>query len=177
MSSTNLGGLLTRAASSVVNSIRLAGMHGHLRRIRYARRILRLLRTFEKPGCGSRCIAYLRNIDPAVFEELVLTALEDAGGFVLRNRRYTGDGGIDGRVWLPGCGWFAVQAKRYSSHVCADHVRSFALLVHNEGYGAGFFVHTGRSGAAVYANLRTQNVRLVSGDRLVQLLLRGTIDV
>lgn len=47
-------------------------------------------------------IAYLRRIDPLVFEELVLSALARRGYAILRNERYSGDGGIDGRVWING---------------------------------------------------------------------------
>src|SRR3546814_11160707 len=42
--------------------------------------------------------ARLRAMDPLAFEELLLEAFERRGHRVIRNRRYTGDGGIDGEV-------------------------------------------------------------------------------
>lgn len=53
------------------------------------------------PHFGQK-IAYLRKIDPFVFEELLLEGFERRGFEVIRNRRYTGDGGIDGRVKIDG---------------------------------------------------------------------------
>ncbi|WP_192840691.1 restriction endonuclease, partial [Enterobacter hormaechei] len=41
---------------------------------------------------------YLRKIDPFVFEELLLEGFEAHGFRTIRNKRYTGDGGIDGQV-------------------------------------------------------------------------------
>ncbi|MEX6059375.1 restriction endonuclease [Enterobacter hormaechei] len=41
-------------------------------------------------------INYLRKIDPFVFEELLLEGFEAHGFRTIRNKRYTGDGGIDG---------------------------------------------------------------------------------
>jgi restriction system protein len=54
----------------------------------------------------------------------VLSAFEDAGCLILRNRRYTSDGGIDGRLWWPGCGWrtVALQCKRYAIAIALAHV-------------------------------------------------------
>nr|WP_306670548.1 restriction endonuclease [Acidithiobacillus ferrooxidans] len=46
----------------------------------------------------ARRIAYLRKIDPLVFEELVLDAFQKEGWLVQRSTRYSGDGGIDGRI-------------------------------------------------------------------------------
>ncbi len=45
------------------------------------------------PHFGQK-IAYLRKIDPFVFEELLLEGFERRGFEVIRNRRYTGDGGL-----------------------------------------------------------------------------------
>ena len=57
-------------------------------------------------------MAYLRKINPYVFEELVLDGFRSKGYGVKRNRRYSGDGGIDGRVYLDGKEYL-VQCKRY----------------------------------------------------------------
>ena len=55
---------------------------------------------------------YLRKINPYVFEELLLLAFERRGMRVIRNSRYSGDGGLDGQVLIDGERWL-IQAKRY----------------------------------------------------------------
>lgn len=47
----------------------------------------------------------------------------------LRGKRYSGDGGADGTVWLPGRGWYAVQAKRLRHHVSLAHVCAFGDVI------------------------------------------------
>lgn len=62
----------------------------HLWRRQAAKRVITKLQQIE--GFGPR-LAYLRKIDPFVFEELVLEGFERRGCKVRRNKRYTGDGG------------------------------------------------------------------------------------
>nr|WP_308597926.1 restriction endonuclease [Massilia sp. BJB1822] len=161
-----------RIASRLVNALRLVRLPLHRRNVRRSRAVLRTVRGFTGPGRAGRCLCYLRRVDPLLFEEVVLSMLEDAGLFVLRNRRYTGDGGVDGAVWMPGRGWYAVQVKRYRNHICERHVGQFAEVVRRQGYAGGLFVHTGRSGAAVYSHLVAGKIILVSGATLVRLALR-----
>ena len=170
-SSRGVSGMLVRCASQLLNAVRLRRLTEHRRRIAQSRAVLRAVRQFRGDGYAARCLAYLRSVDPLVFEEVVLSALEDAGLFVLRNQRYSGDGGIDGRVWLPGQGWYAVQSKRYGGHVNHHHVAAFGEAICRHGFGAGLFLHTGRSGAAVYPHLTKSKVVLVSGASLVKLVL------
>lgn len=170
-SSRGVSGMLVRCASQLLNAVRLRRLTEHRRRIAQSRAVLRAVRQFTGEGYAARCLAYLRSVDPLVFEEVVLSALEDAGLFVLRNQRYSGDGGIDGRVWLPGQGWYAVQSKRYGGHVNHHHVAAFGEAICHHGFGAGLFLHTGRSGAAVYPHLTKSKVVLVSGASLVKLVL------
>ena len=169
--SRGVSGMLFRCASQLFNAVRLRRLPDHRRRVSQSRAVLRAVRQFTGEGYAARCLAYLRSVDPLVFEEVVLSALEDAGLFVLRNPRYSGDGGIDGKVWLPGHGWCAVQSKRYGGHVNHHHVAAFGEAICHHGVGAGLFLHTGRSGAAVYPHLARSNVVLVSGASLVQLVL------
>ena len=108
-------------------------------------------------------------MDPLAFEELLLTCFEMRGHEVVRNRRYTGDGGIDGRVVLHGVIWL-IQAKRYDSAVRPEHVRSFAALRARQRQ-PGLFVHTGRTGGMSRDALAGQSrVEILSGGRLVALL-------
>jgi len=130
-------------------------------------------------SAAARAFGYLRKVDPLVCEEVVLSALEDAGALVLRNRRYTGDGGIDGRCWLPGCGFglHAVQVKRYDSAITPSHVANLGDLVVRQRHAGGLFVHCGRTGPASYAALRGTGLLLVSGEGLVRLLVGRELPV
>src|SRR3546814_1841072 len=66
-------------------------------------------------------------MEPLAFEELLLECFERRAIQVVRNRRYTGDGGIDGKVKI--CGWvWLVQAKRYADTIRPEHVEAFAQL-------------------------------------------------
>lgn len=123
----------------------------------------------------AQIIAYLKKIDPLVFEELILTSI-DIGNpdfKVVRNTHYTGDGGADGMFNLP-CGQLVyIQAKRYLNHINAAHVNDFTRLMVGGG-AMGLFVHTGRTGALAkkYAADNPQ-MRMISGSKLVELIKYG----
>lgn len=139
----------------------------HKRRIRAARRVLAKIGDWEAP----RIFGYLRKIDPLSFEELTLEAFRRSGYRIKRGRRYSGDGGIDGHVWADGA-WAPVQCKRYAAHINHAHVAAFAALVRRRG-GTGFFVHTGRTGAAARDDASGTGIRMVSGQRLIDLVRCG----
>jgi len=157
--------------SRFVNILRLRARPAHRANVRRSRKVLRTLRSFVGNGCAARSLAYLRRIEPLIFEEVIMSALEDAGVLVLRSRRYSGDGGIDGSFWSPEAGWYAVQVKRYSGHINRQHVNEFTNAVRRSRYAAGMFAHTGRSGAGVYEFLPGSEIILLSGDCLIQLIV------
>jgi restriction system protein len=99
----------------------------------------------ENPQPLPFVLAYLRKIDPFVFEELLLTCFERQGFTIRRNERYTGDGGLDGRVWLHG-ELYLIQAKRYKDSINPVHLEEFGRLIQSRGAAGGYFVHTGRTG-------------------------------
>jgi len=162
-----LSKLAIRAASMLFNCIRLRTMRNHQRRVRQARRALRTLQAMQGEHAEARLFAYLRKVDPLAFKELVLCALEHVGAFVVRNMRYTGDGGLDGRAWVPGGGWCAIQIKRYGAHISHEHVAAFGKTLSKARCDVGLFIHTGRTGAAVYQHLLDRRIVLVSGRRLI----------
>lgn len=196
--------LLTRAASRLVNHVRLLGRPSHHRRIRSAKNSLITLRSIrgakqlpngDSITASQRAFGYLRKLHSAVFEEAILTSLETAGYFVLRNKAYTNDGGLDGQFWHPDIGWVAIQAKRYSAHITASHVRDFGDLLADKKFKAGIFVHSGRTGegsrehARVSASSAAQGtgaifgfgqragrpIVFVSGQGLVDLMRTGAL--
>lgn len=127
-----------------------------------------LMRLPELSSDGAR-LNYLRKINPYVFEELLLLALEKQGLDVIRNNSYSGDGGLDGQVFIDGKRWL-IQAKRYSRSISPQHIREFGELLAREGC-CGFFIHTGRTGRKSVNDLQCwRTMQLVNGQRLLNLL-------
>jgi len=159
-----------RVTSMLFNWARLRGLPDHQRRVRQARRALRTIRALQGTAVEARLFSYLRKVEPLVFEELVLCAIEQTGALVVRNLRYSGDGGIDGRAWIPSTGWCAIQTKRYGSHISRDHVAAFGDTLTRTRCKRGLFIHCGRTGLAVYQHLADRRIVLVSGQRLAALI-------
>ena len=141
------------------------GKLSHTRRIKAARRVLKKLRTIDHP---SGQFAYLRKVDPFVFEELILEAFNRGGLKIKRNRRYTGDGGIDGKVKINGR-YVLIQAKRYSGYINNNHVTLFSKLCKDKRQ-LGLFIHTGKTGKGSY-HQQSGEVDIVSGSRMLDLIL------
>ncbi|MFN3071304.1 MULTISPECIES: restriction endonuclease [Serratia] len=138
----------------------------HRRKIRQAGRVLAKLNEIPHPG---QRLTYLRKIDPYAFEELLLEVFERRGFTIQRNKRYSGDGGIDGKVWHDGELYF-IQAKRYSNQINKRHVQDFIELI--EVFQCkGLFCHTGRtsSGSKDLVNGHS-NIFMLSGSRLLDFI-------
>ncbi len=173
---------LNRIASLVHNWFRLIGKSDHGYMIRQAVKVLAKIEAIAQQHPNEndhrpRIIGYLRKIDPTVFEEAILTAVERGDVRVTRNTRYSGDGGVDGRFHVSR-GTVLVQAKRYQTSINPAHVSDFYRVVWQEpGAVYGLFVHTGRTGPMSQQLARGQNiVSMVSGGLLVDLLL-GKLNV
>ncbi|MBV6695253.1 restriction endonuclease [Serratia quinivorans] len=138
----------------------------HRRKIRQAGRVLAKLDDIPHPG---QRLAYLRKIDPYTFEELLLEVFERRGFKIQRNKRYSGDGGLDGKVW---CNdeLYLIQAKRYSNQINKRHVEDFIELI--EVFQCrGIFCHTGRtsSGSKNLVNSHPK-ILMLSGSRLLDFI-------
>lgn len=132
-----------------------------------ARKILKDIQSKERPD--GQIINYLRTINPYVFEELVLSAFEKSGYTIKRNKRYSGDGGIDGRMSRDGTKYL-IQCKRYRWNIHQSDVEEFDELCEKK-KTKGFFVHTGKTGdGARQAAQWSDNVTIISGSKLVRLL-------
>lgn len=143
----------------------LIGNPRHFFNVRKASRSLKTLRAIDDPA---RQFGYLRCVDPFVFEEMILTALQEMGHGIRRSRRYTGDGGIDGRAIING-EKVLIQAKRYRQHITAEHVSAFAHLCRRSGK-KGIFIHTGKTGKQSWVNGAEGHIDIVSGSRMLNLL-------
>ncbi|WP_413715447.1 restriction endonuclease [Serratia ureilytica] len=114
-------------------------------------------------------LTYLRKINPYVFEELLLLAFELQGYAIARNASYSGDGGLDGTVFIAGRTYF-IQAKRYGKAITPSHIRDFGALL-QDARCEGFFIHTGRTGQLSRTLLQAYpQVHLISGQKLLALL-------
>ncbi|MGD9369229.1 MAG: restriction endonuclease, partial [Desulfobacteraceae bacterium] len=143
----------------------------HRKNIQKAQKLKEMFRSWKPPGLEARILSYARKIDPLVFEELILSSLQDAGAKIQRNYRYTGDGGIDGVFHINGDRWF-MQAKRYSSSTVPEHVMDFVRKCNGT---PGIFVHTGRTGPKSYTYAKiNRNIKIISGSRLVRLILNSS---
>lgn len=141
----------------------------HFYNYRKARKLSRKINKNDFVNDGA-LISYLRKIDPFVFEELLLFTYKKRGYRIYRNKRYTGDGGIDGKVKIDGQVYF-LQAKRYQQYINLQHVKDFNTLCRcfNK---YGFFIHTGKTGKASAEISRNQysNIQIISGQKLIDLL-------
>ncbi|WP_275372381.1 restriction endonuclease [Xenorhabdus bovienii] len=131
-----------------------------------AKKILKKLPSLSNNGSRMN---YLRKINPYVFEELLLLAFKNQGFKIQRNKSYSEDGGLDGKVWIDGrC--FLIQAKRYGQAINSQHVEEFGKLLQKIKC-EGFFIHTGRTGEkSVYQCHRYTAIHMISGKKLLDLL-------
>lgn len=145
-------------------------------RVKKAKEILIKLRNFEDENKEIRILSYLRKIDPFVFEEMLLTCFKERGLKIKRNKRYTGDGGIDGRIWIKRKMYF-IQAKRYKSYINKKHVEDFINLCQKK-KKKGLFIHTGKTGAkSKELFYQSNDIYVISGNLLISLILKRSISL
>lgn len=140
------------------------GRHRH-----YQKKAARALTRLPQLRDDAARMVWLRKMNPYVFEEMLLTALARQGLRIRRNTTYSGDGGVDGQVWINGHRWL-IQAKRYGATISAAHVSALGQLAEKEGC-RGLFIHTGRTGDVSRDTFRCYpGLSLVSGQTLLMLL-------
>lgn len=114
-------------------------------------------------------LSYLRKINPFVFEELILYCFKKEGYKVYYNKRYTGDGGIDGKVKINGKVRL-IQDKRYTGYVNKEHIRKFNELCLNKNT-YGYFIHTGKTGEGIQAvQSEFPAITVISGKNLIDFI-------
>ncbi|WP_282677454.1 restriction endonuclease [Serratia marcescens] len=175
MANPVLAVLLTGLFIAVMAGLNLRGRESASvrRHRRYRATAARVLQRLPQLGGNGQRLAYLRKINPYVFEELLLLAFERQGYAVIRNTSYSGDGGLDGQVIIEGKTYF-IQAKRYGRAITPSHIKSFGALLRHH-HCQGFFIHTGRTGQLSHALLQNHpHVHLVSGQKLLAFLAGNT---
>lgn len=159
--------LITFVVAAILMLIFKRSKRKHRYNRRTGTRVLKKISSFSYDG---QRINYLRKIDPFVFEELLLDAFKQNGYSIQRNKRYTGDGGIDGIVYNKQGHKFLIQAKRYKNTISSKHVADFSHLIKQRNAYGGFFVHTGRTPKTLFG--RYPNVRIISGSSLINLIMK-----
>ena len=133
-----------------------------------SRKMLKTLQTINPKSERRRMFQTMRGLDPFVFEEMILDAFKARGIRIIRNKRYIGDGGLDGQCVI-GKKRVLIQAKRYKDYIKPDHVREFIALC-NRWNALGLFVHTGKTGPSSKRLIDEHNhIDMVSGQKLLRL--------
>lgn len=156
--------------SKVFNFFRLFGKIRHKIRIKKAKKISKKLLEIKRNNNNYKAISfgYLRKINPFVFEELVLSSIENQGKIIKRNKSYSKDGGLDGIFYDKKYGKILVQSKRYKSYISKKHVEEFLNIVNKNNY-KGVFIHTGKTGKYTKV-LEDNNVCFISGENLIDII-------
>jgi restriction system protein len=169
--------LVLLAVALVLLALFLRRFHFPLRhrwRRRQARVMAQQLRGRDRLQPPQLLYARLRSMDPLAFEELLLESFERRGFRVIRNHRYTGDGGVDGKVMIDGALWL-IQAKRYTTAIRPEHVSAFNTLCRARNCH-GLLIHTGRTGPQSREFVgNSSHVEIISGRRLLALVTGGPI--
>lgn len=156
--------LITIVIVIIIKSLSRNGAK-HKFRIKQGDNILKKLNSIESDAAK---LAYLKKVNPYAFEELLLTALKRHGLKITRNKRYSGDGGIDGRAKLNGMP-ILIQAKRYDGFISKSHVELF-IKTCKDNNCIGFFIHTGKTPSSCFELVKGTSVEIISGKRLIELL-------
>ncbi|BBH54727.1 restriction endonuclease [Fluviispira sanaruensis] len=112
----------------------------------------------------------LKKLNGLVFEEMVLTCLKEAGFRIWRSPSHTGDGGIDGMVFINETK-ILLQSKCWSRYIDNQDVLDFSNAVIKRKAQFGYFVHTGKTGKMSYKNIG-KNTHFISGAKLLHLILQ-----
>lgn len=159
----------------IIYKLRNKEKRSHAWRRKSANRAFELTKSFQNEA---QIMVYLRKVDPFVFEEILLLAIsQNKNCKIVKNSRYTGDGGVDGRFIYVENGkeyLYLVQAKRYSFHIKNQDLLALSKKVTEEKAYRGLFIHTGRSGKGAWRNVfQSNNIEIISGNKLLKLMKDG----
>lgn len=113
----------------------------------------------------------LKQLNPFVFEEVLLQACERWKYHVIRTEKQTKDNGIDGGFAYKGY-FYVIQAKLYSGETVTKHLDMFANAIEWHHATRGFFCHTGKATEEFKQEAsKYPMIEVVSGQKLVEFLL------
>ncbi len=127
----------------------------------------------EHDGAKKQFYFIRYKVDPFVFEEMIMAAFANRDIRTRKERRYTGDGGVDGRIFLNGK-LVLCQMKRWRSHINLKDIKNFEALCHKHN-SKGLFIHSGRTGEGC-KEYRSDSLDIISGIRLLDLLCQRPIE-
>ena len=141
--------------------------------IQEGRRILNKLNK-QPPAAGDEVkviFPILKQLNPFVFEEVLLIACQRWKYHTIRTEKQTKDNGIDGAFSYGGY-FYVLQAKLYSGEPQPKHLELFANTIGWHQAARGFFCHTGRATAEFNDTAaRFPKIEVVSGRKLTDFLL------
>lgn len=161
--------VIVSTAYTLIASFTKTGSAKHDRRIAESWDRLKEVERFVSAGKYQQAFHLIRyTIDPYTFEEMLLSAFERSGAGIVRNARYSGDGGIDGRIYYQGSSWL-IQAKRYRGHIRLSDLKKHRDICEKHN-AKGIFIHAGRTGKGSAAAGRSAGVVILSGHKLMDFL-------
>jgi len=123
----------------------------------------------------SEIVDQIKNISPRAFETLVvklLVAMGYGSEKFSQTTSYTNDGGIDGIIQADKLGFekIYVQAKKYEGNIGRPEIQKFIGAM--TGTSKGVFITTSDFSHSVeqYLNSRQENVILINGSKLAELM-------
>lgn len=141
-------------------------------RVESSKSALKKIKSIELPA---QVITYIRKMDPFTFEEMILTSI-NRNTFVNieRNKRYTGDGGIDGKFYING-NLFLIQAKSYHGFVKTSDIEDLLKKTTSHNASGSLFIHTGKTSNVALKRYSEGKVFIVSGHAMVALIQKGKL--
>ncbi|MBP5972498.1 restriction endonuclease [Brasilonema sp. CT11] len=116
-------------------------------------------------------ISQLRELNPFLFEEILLNCCKANKYYVLPKKGFTKDNGIDGCFAYNGR-FYVVQAKLYGGEANPEHVIQFSNAVKWHHAAKGFLFHTGKATEEFRkAVSEAASVEIISGQKLIDFLL------
>jgi HJR/Mrr/RecB family endonuclease len=126
----------------------------------------------QKRVSADRSIHELYSLSATEFEKFV-GELYRAKGYTVQEVGGTGDKGID-LILVDRDGYHhAVQCKRYKDLVSPQYIREFAHAISASRSLHGILVTTGRVSDETYRYAESNNVEIVDGDKLAQMMTKS----
>ena len=137
----------------------------------------------QERAVAAEILDKVRKIEPKDFEHLILALLEKMGYGETQHLGGGGDGGVDGVIEQDRLGLDRVyiQAKRYQegSSVGPEAIQAFSGSLNMKGVQKGLFVTSSSfsSKAREAAQKLTQNIVIIDGEELAQLMIEHNVGV
>ncbi len=124
----------------------------------------------EEQVKGGLVLGRLRQLNPFIFESVLLECCKGYGYCVQSEGKFTKDGGVDGKFSYRGR-FYVIQAKLYKGEAVPKHIGMFQNAIGWQQASRGYFFHTGKATPEFWAAVKkADKVSVISGQRLVNFL-------